>query len=211
MPLVCSSLKSQLLAFLETPDSTLTTATWALKLSTIIANYAMTSLLNTAGDSGTYMCWPYIGVTTSATIIVQPSIMANVLTPKLEAMNGMTSGGNEFLAEAIADATEAMMKSLQVIGFTVGTAISQPYSVPIPVIIPTQPCMIASFSGQKAPFKAMLKASYKSMGNGMTSGGNKVFAEKLATAFDTYLKTAQITCKYMTPPMIMAQGMGMLS
>lgn len=137
-------------------------------------------------DAGTVPTGAFTGAG-DGSIAVQASLLAEPLYSACMAMRDMTTGGNNFLAAAIAQAVDAMMIA-GIVSTTVAGAVVTPAGVSSALAGTAQ----GSFAGNAASIEQALKAAFIAMDD-MIAGGNEHFATEYVKAVSAYILAGAVS------------------
>jgi hypothetical protein len=168
------------------------------EMADAIKTHILTGQISTV-DSGVAPAGSYVGSSIGVMTISDSALKDDLLST-------FTAGyGNDDLADHIAaDIDNACIANDTVQGTSTGTVTTGSGAT-----VPFSGPAVGKFTGTKTPIATALKTCFKSM-NGMTSGGNQLFAEQLSTALDAYLKAGAITVQ-LKPPFSSGSGSGKIA
>ena len=166
----------------------------AAQMASAIKAYILTGQVTTT-DTGVAPAGAYAGAGVGIMTINSDSLKS-ALQSTFEA-----AYPNDDLSAHMATDIDNACKADNAISTTSTGTVTTPTGATSPFSGPGQ----GTFTGTKETLETMLKACFTAM-NTMASGGNDYFAEQLATAVDTYLKTGSMRITLKSP---FASGSGM--
>lgn len=157
---------------------------FAREISAKIADYAESGSISTT-DAGTISQGVFAG-SGNGSITVDSSICENIVYAACKAMGGMTTGGDAYLAQELANGIDSMM-----IAGTVNTSVKGTVTPPSSTPFTTAGTAKGTFTGVRAALQSGFLAAFNSMAT-MTSGGDEYLAGQIAATVTTYLKAGVI-------------------
>lgn len=190
MSLVLSNLKKDLLsAFQSMTDGD--DSVFAKKVSAAVADFAESGDIATV-DAGPVSGGVFAG-SGKGSISVDSSICEKIILAACKKMQTMTSGGDKYLAAQMESGIESMIKAGEVSTDVDGTvtapngATSTLSGNAKGVLSQVSSGSDSSDDSESGIIKSMLVSAFSAMQT-MTSGGDKYFADELASAVESYLK-----------------------
>jgi hypothetical protein len=162
-------------------------AVFADKVSAAADKYAESGGITTT-DAGTIPAGAFTGAGTGS-ITCDASIAKKIILAACNAMQNMTTGGNEYLAAQLAAGIHSMVAAGQVKTNVTGTAVP-PGSSPMPMA----GAAAGSMTGVPAPMRAAFLAAFTAM-DSMREDGDQYMARQMAAAVDAYLKAAVVNTR----------------
>lgn len=158
---------------------------FAQGISEKIASYAQSGAAQTV-DAGTIAGGAFSG-TGSGSITVNAALCENIIYAACMVIQGMTAGGNAYLAAQMALGIDTMMSAGTVNTSVVGTVVT-------PAGVPSAMAGVATgrFSGVSMALRTGFLAAFTAM-DAMTEGGDEYLAAQIALAVTGYLTSGVVT------------------
>jgi len=180
MALIVSTLKDDLFSAFRSMSNG-DNKVYSQKVSAAVKKYAESGSIATV-DKGTVSAGAYVGAGTGK-ITVDESICEKIVYAACTTMDGMKSGGNDYLAERLTSGIHTMVSAGEVKTDVTGTVTSGGSSSPL------GGKATGKMTGVPAPMQTAFTTAFNSM-DSMKSGGDEYKAQQVSIAIDAYLKAA---------------------
>ncbi|MDR0473679.1 MAG: hypothetical protein LBH43_08445 [Treponema sp.] len=183
MELIVSTLNNDLLSAFQSMNNG-DNKVYSVKVSEAIKKYAESGTITTT-DKGGVPSGAFVGTGTGG-ITVDASICEKILYAACMVMNDMKAGGNDYLANELANGIHTMVSAGEVKTDVTGT-VTPPGISPVPL----SGKAVGTMTGVPAPMRVSFTAAFNSM-DGMKNGGDEYKAQQMSVAIDAYLKATVV-------------------
>jgi len=183
MPLTSTTLKNDLISVYKSMSDG-DNKVFSQKISAAVKKFAESGDIATA-DKGGVSAGAFVGAG-KGKITLDDSICEKIIYAACNAMDGMKSGGNNYLAAEMASGIHAMVSAGEV-KTDVNGMVTPPSSSPVPL----SGKATGKMTGVPLPMQTAFTATFNSM-DAMKSGGDEYKATQVSIAVDAYLKAAAV-------------------
>jgi len=183
MPLVNTTLKDDLIAAYKSMTDG-NNKVFSQKISAAVKKFAESGDIATV-DKGGVSAGAFVGAG-KGKITLDDSICEKIIYAACNAMDGMKSGGNNYLAAEMASGIHAMVSAGEV-----KTDVSGTVTTPSGASVSLSGNAMGKMTGVPAPMQTAFTTTFNSM-DAMKTGGDEYKATQISIAVDAYLKAAVV-------------------